>query len=345
MGASTRGERMQRFAFKAKDGFPLWLTHLRADLPTSGPPILLVHGAGVRSQIFSPPEAQTLPALLAAEGFDVWLLDWRASIDLPPSQWVLDDAAVNDFPAAVSMLLEITGASEVKVVVHCQGSTSFMMAAVAGLVPEVSTVISNAVALHTIVPGLAWAKLVLATPLMARLIDHLNPQWGLYRTGFWPSTIDWLVRATHHECANSVCKHASFTYGAGFPTLWRHENLSEPTHEWLKGEFAYVPLSFFSQMRRCVQAGHLVSSGKYDELPVDFIAQPPRSDARFVFLAGEQNECFKADGMARTFDYFERHAPGRHMYQSLAGYGHLDVFIGKDAARDVFPLIIDELRR
>jgi hypothetical protein len=29
----------------------------------------------------------------------------------------------------------------------------------------------------------------------------------------------------------------------------------------------------------------------------------------------------------------------------LPGYGHLDVFIGKDAARDVFPLMLEELDR
>jgi hypothetical protein len=29
----------------------------------------------------------------------------------------------------------------------------------------------------------------------------------------------------------------------------------------------------------------------------------------------------------------------------LDGYGHLDVFLGKDAAHDVFPLILEELDR
>jgi hypothetical protein len=29
----------------------------------------------------------------------------------------------------------------------------------------------------------------------------------------------------------------------------------------------------------------------------------------------------------------------------LPRYGHLDVFMGKDAARDIFPTIIDELQR
>jgi hypothetical protein len=47
----------------------------------------------------------------------------------------------------------------------------------------------------------------------------------------------------------------------------------------------------------------------------------------------------------RSYDYLEGFAPGRHEYHELPGYGHLDVFIGKHAARDVFPLIIDEFSR
>ena len=31
---------------------------------------------------------------------------------------------------------------------------------------------------------------------------------------------------THHECDNTVCRMVSFTYGTGFPGLWSHENLT-----------------------------------------------------------------------------------------------------------------------
>ena len=45
----------------------------------------------------------------------------------------------------------------------------------------------------------------------------------------------------------------------------------------------------------------------------------------------------------RTFEFLEGHDPGRHSLHFLPGYGHLDVFLGKHAARDVFPLILEEL--
>ena len=38
-------------------------------------------------------------------------------------------------------------------------------------------------------------------------------------------------RPPHHECDNTVCQLVSFTYGSGFPALWRHENLDAGTHD------------------------------------------------------------------------------------------------------------------
>lgn len=332
--------------FQARDGMALNLWHYRGGGRPDRQPVLLVHGAGVRANLFNPPVALALPEMLDRAGYDVWLLNWRASIDLPPNPWTLDDAAVNDHPAAVDTVLGITGADTLKAVIHCQGSTSFMMAIVAGLLPRVSTVIANAVALHTLVPRLAEWKARYATGTIGALIDYLNPQWGLEARGLMPKLIDFYVRATHHECRNPVCKHSSFAYGSGAPTLWRHENLDDDIHEWIKGEFAHVPMTFFRQMADCIVKGNLVSTRRYDGvLPADFVAQAPKTDARFVFLAGEFNACFRAESMWRTFDFFDAHAPGRHACHEYAGYGHLDVFIGKDAARDTLPLILDELAR
>jgi hypothetical protein len=332
-------------SFAARDGFALNLHHFPNGRARQAQPVIVLHGAGVRSNVFLPPTDETLVSALLDASYDVWLLNWRASIDLPPNEWTLEDAAVLDHPAAVQTVLDRTGAKALKAVIHCQGSTSFMMAITAGLLPGVTTVISNAVALHPIVPRLAWLKSEYVTNTAARFMPYLNPQWGLSAPHGWPTLIDWFVRATHHECNNPVCKHSSFTFGAGFPTLWQHENLDEATHEWLKGEFAHVPLTFFREMRGCIDAGSLVSSGKYDELPANFVSQAPKTDARFVFLAGQLNNCFVAESQRRSFDFFDRYAPGRNAFYELAGYGHLDVFVGKNAARDNFPLIIDELGR
>lgn len=125
--------------------------------------------------------------------------------------------------------------------------------------------------------------------------------------------------------------------------LWRHENLNSETHDWLQQEFAKVPLTFFHQMSECVRAGHLVPVEGFQALPEDLAVREPETDARFVFLAGEQNRCFLSESQRRSFEHLERFRPGYHMLHLVPGYGHLDMFMGQDASRDVFPLILAEL--
>jgi hypothetical protein len=331
--------------FVAGDGLRCNLIHVSGERrPTKGP-VLLVHGAGVRANIFRPPVTTTFVDMLLADGWDVWLENWRASMDLPPTEWTLDQAALYDHPVAVRTVVEQTGSPTLKAVIHCQGSTSFTMSAVAGLVPQVTTIVSNAVSLHPQVSWISHQKGHFAVPLVSKLTPYLNPQWGERASGFVPKLLQGVVKLTHHECDNGVCRFSSFTYGTGFPVLWRHENLNPQIHDWIRGEFANVPMTFFRQMTCCLDAGHLIAQDNLPELPADFAVAPPRTDARFAFIAGELNACFKWQSQQATYDWFERHRPNYHSLHVLGGYGHLDVFIGARAAHDTLPVFLAELNR
>ena len=330
--------------FEAGDGMPLNLIHVtRREPPTRGP-VLVVHGAGVRANLFRPPVATSFVDALLDHGYDVWLENWRASIDLPANPWSLDQAALYDHPQAVATVQRETGCDAIKAVVHCQGSTSFMMSVVAGLVPAVTTVISNSVSLHPVIPEVTRIKFRVGLLVLQHAIGYLDPQWGVHSApGLTAKLITAYVRATHHECDNLVCRLASFTYGVGSPTMWSHANLNPETHAWITQEFAKVPTSFFEQMLRCVEAGHLVAVENLPGLPKEFGVTPPLSDARIVLVAGEDNRCFLPESQRRTFDYFDAHRPGYHKLITVPHYGHLDVFFGKHAARDIFGLLLAEL--
>lgn len=331
--------------FTTLDGFECNLIHVRGETPPAKGPVLLVHGAGVRANIFQPPVRPALVEYLAERGYDVWLENWRGSIDLRPNQWTLDQVARNDHPMAVRRVIEETGAESIQAIIHCQGSTSFMMSAVAGLVPEVRTIISNAVALHPLLPRLARVKINALMGFAGPAYPYLNAQWGVHAPDLRAKLVRAWVRLTHHECDNMVCKMSSFIYGLGFPTLWEHANLDQATHDWLTEEFAHVPRSFFNQMNRSVARGQLVPASADDLIPEDFIERGVRTDARFAFFAGELNRCFLPESQRRTFELFDGLRPGYHSLHILPEYAHLDVFIGKDAARDVFPLMLAELER
>lgn len=342
LGESVYDERVVPFA--TEDGLTLNLINIRSRLRApSRCPVLLVHGAGVSADIFRAPVAQTIVDALIEAGYDVWLENWRSSIVFPPNLWTLDQAALYDHPKAVQTIVNETGEKQLKAVIHCQGSTSFTMSAVAGLLPEVTTIVSNAVSLQPVVPAWSRFKLQYLLPIVQLMTDYLNPHWGVEAPGFTAKLVTLLVNLTHHECANAVCKQVSFTYGSGFPALWRHENLNEETHEWIKEAFGAVPLRFFAQIVRCIEHGHLVSVDGLKGLPADFVASRPKTEARFAFFAGEENRCFLPLSQVKSYNYFSAFRSDYHTLHQLPGYGHLDVFIGKNAAQDVFPLILQEL--
>src|SRR5579862_1936239 len=265
--------------FIAKDGFACNLIHVQGPTPPTKGPVVLVHGAGVRANLFRAPVETTIVDYLIERGYDVWLENWRASIDLAFNRWTLDKAAVYDHPVAIDTIISRTGAATVKAVIHCQGSTSFMMSALAGLVPKVNVIVSNAVSLHTIIVPWAQLKMSASVPFLRMMTPYLDPQWGIAAPTTLAKAIVRVVRASHHECNNTVCKMVSFTYGAGFPALWSHANLNPETHTWLRQEFAKVPITFFSQMIKCVNRGHLVPVDNLKELPSDLLLHSPQTDA------------------------------------------------------------------
>ena len=334
----------ETFPLHTADGVKCFVTHVRGPKePTKGP-VMLVHGVGVRNEIWRPPNPYTLVDALHDAGYDVWMENWRASMDVPHNTWTLDQAAVLDHPLAVKTVLEKTGADSLQAITHCQGSTSFMMSACAGLVPEVRTVVASAVTLHPVVPRIAALKLEYVVPLVSRLLGYLDPQWG--RSGApWvlPKLLTIYCELSRRHCDNGVCKVSSFMFGSGDPTLWTHEQLTAETHEWTKGEFGPAPLTFFRQISDCVDRGHLISVEGRPELPESFVAQRPQTDARFSFITGGLNNCFLPASQQRTFEFFEGFDPGRHSLHIVPGYGHLDVFLGRNADKDWFPLIVSEL--
>jgi hypothetical protein len=339
------GLRRRILAVRARDERALTLHHIRgASEPTEGP-VLLLHGTGVRAEVFyGAPVAHSLVGALVDAGFDVWLGNWRGSIDLPECEYTLDEVARFDHPALIATVLRESGAPTLKAVVHCQGSTSFALACAGGLVPEVTDVVSNAVSFHVDVPRLSRLRMQLLLPAMRLFFGGFDPQWTLRPTAFRARALAWWARTVRRECREPVCQMANYVYGVGGNVLWDHANLDPPTHRWIAREFGAVPTSFFRQMGRCTKAGHLVTVDGSDELPADAVAAPPRDRPRWTLLAGSANRCFLPRGQERTYAWLEGLEPGRHRLVEVPGYTHLDLFFGQRADHDVYPHVLDALR-
>jgi cholesterol oxidase len=330
------------FAFTATDGVPLRLTRYRAG---GKGPVMLVHGLGVSSLIFSIDTIETnLVEYLAARGYDVWLLDFRASIDLPASrtQFTADDVATRDYPAAIDKIRQVTSASSVQVVVHCFGSTTFFMAMLAGL-QGVRSAVCSQIATHIVAPPMTRLKAGLHMPDMLEMLGVES------LTAYVDTHADWKQRlldralgfaptAPEQRCTSATCHRISFLYAP----LYRHEQLNAATHDALHEMFGIANMRAFEHLSVLVRTGHLVAADGSEV----YLPHLERLKLPITFLHGGQNECFLPESTRITFDTLcGAHGAALYRRHVIDGYGHIDCIFGKDAARDVYPHLLQHLER
>ncbi len=63
-----------------------------------------------------------------------------------------------------------------------------------------------------------------------------------------------------------------------------------------------------------------------------------------TFISGGENECFLPESTEITYNLL-RQKNGKELYKRFVvpNYGHIDCIYGKNAARDVYPFILNHL--
>lgn len=326
---------------KTSDGVELRLTRFRGG--TKGP-VILAHGLGVSSLIFSIDTIDTnLVEFLVARGYDVWLLDFRASIELPAAKAPStgDDVATKDYPAAVSEVRRLTGAPSVQMVAHCWGSTTFVMALLSGL-QGVRSAVCSQIATHIRTPTATRIKTGLHLPsfLNAIGIDSLtayadNHEGLLERV--YDAALNLYTPDVQNRCSSATCHRITFMYAP----LYQHPQLNQATHDSLHEMFGIANMQSFMHLERLTNKGSLVSAkGEDVYMPhLDRMALP------ICFVHGAKNECFLPESTELTVEALRRANGDRYERHVIDGYGHIDCIYGKNAARDVYPVMSDFLDR
>ena len=326
--------------FKTVDGVRLRLTRYQGGAKG---PVILSHGLGVSSLIFSIDTIETnLLEYLFAHGYDVWLLDYRSSIELPSAtlQASGDDVAAKDYPAAVAKVLELTGAKSAQMMVHCWGSTTFFMAMLAGL-KGVRSAVASQIATEIRAPLATRIKTGLHLPsflkeagvetLTAYVDNHEGLLAKIYDVGLKLYPLE-----LKNRCTSATCHRITFMYAP----LYEHANLNDATHDALHEMFGVANMKAFAHLARLANTGHLVDfEGKNIYLPhLDRLAIP------ITFIHGAENECFLPESTEITLNDLSK-ANGSSLYKRhlIPGYGHIDCIFGKNAVEDVYPFILEHL--
>ena len=231
-------------------------------------PLLFSHGLGVSSLIFTIDTIDTnLLEFLVAAGYDCWLLDYRASIDLQHARelWTADDAAREDYQPAVNLIRQVTGAKSVQVMAHCFGATTFTMAMLGGWLTGVRSAVISQISTDVIVPYFPQrllAQLRAPSLFSAMGMDHVNARAGV-ADGVAGRMADALIRVfvpfrREERSRNATSNRITALYGQ----LYETAQLNNLTFETALPEmFGEANIAAFKQLARIARTGTIVDAG------------------------------------------------------------------------------------
>jgi len=322
-------------------GDDAWLRLTRFKGGSKGP-VMLAPGFAMSARSYAMRTNPTnLVLYLLEKNYDVWLFDYRACIELGSAStlFTLDDIATDDWPTAVQEVLHRSGAEDVQVVGHCAGSVTFLMAMLDGLQGVRSAVCSQ----FTMYPHSWWfnrVKVRLPVPQLFHAcgIRSLSPDT---KPTLFNQIIDialWPVPVPRGErCGSALCRYLNLVYGM----THHHAQLNFETHRALVDSFGVGNILSIKHLGLIFRKGRVVNSVGENV----YLEHPERLAIPIHFLVGKSNTMFYPSTTHETLHWLTRHnyPPTLYTINELENYAHLDCFIGKDAATDVFPDILENL--
>jgi alpha/beta hydrolase family protein len=341
-----------------------------------GKPVLLVHGASAQSDTFRIGEKQTLVAHLLSKTFDVWTLDWRASMrrvrDIycqnRSTDFTIDAAARHDIPAAIAVMRQQGVTGKIGVVGHCMGGAIVTQGIVEGVLPasDVENVVITALGLfyRAAIDDVVKAEDgVLEDLLFSHHQDLLHPtkKWdpNLCQQdavdGDWDDLLQkpyeiWKQTPLRHDCAVTMCHRVSYMFGMPYiPDNIPAIHGSGPGSS-LPLQFGYIPVQFLLHCCQNLRRGYaapFVPRGRGRSLASQdaLLNQAAFRDRKLTLITGDLNSLWHRDSIDTMYEWLLRGRPSAQRVEKhvLAGFGHQDLHWGLKAPDSVFPLIANGL--
>lgn len=326
-----------RLAFTAGDGADLLMHHIAGG---SKGPVILAPGTGMTGLSFlTDTTDQSFAEYLAAEGFDVWLFDWRTSPLLAAHTrgYTFDDVARYDWPAAIAYVREATGADQVSVLAHCLSSPCLMLALLRGYVDRdhIKAFVPSQVGLHLRMNRANRVKVGLH-------VDRLLPGGRMVhqaqhtpREGVWDLAIGVLAATwpKSYTCANPACHRHSATYG----DIVFHPRINEATHAIMGDLVPEVNSTFLKGIAPDSRAADIMTAADRAHLA--------RLDLPMLLISGSENQMFIPEATQRTWRLLHD-ALGENIQRVVFdGFGHLDCYLSADARKPIWETLARFLDR
>jgi cholesterol oxidase len=223
---------------------------------------------------------------------------------------------------------------------HCVGGLSLFMAIGGGLEGVRAATFSSLAGHPIATPGNRLrAGVHLATAFKKLGIKGLNTD---YDPGYLPDrAVELVMRALPYRNVydSPVGRRIYFIYGDVFD----FSNINETTMESaVPSIFGISNITFFEHISRMIRKNRAVDRNGKDA----YLSNVDRYRMPITFLTGEHNRMFVPQGLQRSYELVRQaNDPGLYSHHVFTNYAHLDMWLGDNAADDIFPTALDELER
>ncbi|KAI0015341.1 glucose-methanol-choline oxidoreductase [Xylariomycetidae sp. FL0641] len=249
-------------------------------------------------------------------------------------------------------------------IAHCMGSVAFSTGLLDGTIPAswIKGITCSQVFMNPIWNAMNMIK-IMASPVPAdRVYRLLAGEWFSCSTAKTDSTLqkalNELLRLLPDErrelCNNASCHRISLV----FARCWNHRNLNEATHRQIDRFFGGVNMTLLHLlMKQGFDGGVMSNAPLFERLDA------PRNVRRlkgipFLLFVGRDNAVLSPESTEKTYEVLTDTFGTTHAHAQSSGdvgimyrrrvvpdYGHLDCWMGRNAWRDVYPFVREEVDR
>lgn len=311
--------------------------------------IFMVPGASVDQNIYSLPTIEVNAVnYFTRAGYRVYVTVHRiCQLKVAENNWTTYDSR-HDIRACLEMIRQEEGPEKIYTICHCMGAVAYSSGLLDGTIP---TEWIKGISCSQVFMNPVWATLnlfkALAGPIpFDKLYSFFGGNWFSCSSSTDDSYFQQLVNQvlrfypdTRSEMCNNVsCHRCSLVFGR----LWNHKNLNEATHRQINRFFGGVNMRLLHLLMQMGVRGFVTTNAPlFKDLTTATNVERLRGIPIMLFSGGD-NHVLSPEATERSYEIL-RDAFGTddNLYERnvVPGYGHLDCWMGREAYKDVFPMV------
>ncbi|RDL32056.1 uncharacterized protein BP5553_09458 [Venustampulla echinocandica] len=313
--------------------------------------LFMVPGASVDQQIFALPTIEVNAVnYFTRAGYRVFVTVHRiCQLMVAENNWTTFDSRL-DIKASLEWIRKEHGNDKIYTIAHCMGAVAYSCGLLDGTIPAdwILGISCSQVFCNPIWSALNMAK-VLAGPIpFDKLYSLFGGSWfschstkdDSYFQQFLNQILRFYPDSRSEICNNVSCHRCSLVFGR----LWNHRNLNEATHRQINRFFGGVNMTLLHTLMQMGYRGCVTTNGPlFEELDTpDNLAR--LKGIPIMLFSGSDNKVLTPESTEKTYgilrDTFGSVGYERHVVQ---GYGHLDCWMGREAYKDVYPIVREQV--